>query len=112
MRKWLKHAFAIEKGEDFVATMEERELADQLCREIHRRGMTTPAMMFLEMSRPLNFLGAQAMQFFKPIVTPFLPSTQYGVLIGFLERRGSVEYLCRRMEEIEREKNQAEPPRQ
>ena len=100
---WLKRAFAIEKPEEFVASLEERDLADLMCREIVRRGLTTPAVMFLEMSRPLNFLGAQAMQFFKPIVTPFLPSNQYGVLLGFLERRGSVEYLCRRMEELDRE---------
>ena len=62
--KRLKHAFAIEDAAAFQPTEREHETAEKLCREVVRRRMTVPALMLLEMSRPLNYLGAQALHFF------------------------------------------------
>src|SRR5262245_23668031 len=61
VRDWLKHAFAIDRS--FSPTDEELQLAERLCREIIRRQLVVPALAFLEMSRPLNSLGAQAVHF-------------------------------------------------
>ena len=63
--------------------------------------MTTPALLFIEMSRPLNYLGAQALHFFDPIVSVLVDTTGYRHFAEFLEQRGSLEHLCRRIEHFE-----------
>ena len=44
------------------------ELVEYVAREIQVRGLTGPAMMFLEASRPYRPLGSQAMLFFDPVL--------------------------------------------
>jgi hypothetical protein len=41
---------------------------EHVAREIQLYGMTGPAMMFLEASRPYRALGSQAMLFFDPVL--------------------------------------------
>ncbi len=95
----LRHAFAVEDPDAFTPTDREREIAVRVCREIVRRRMTTPAIMLLEMSRPLNFLGAQALHFFKPFGSVFVDAGSWETFAAFVERRGSVEFLCRTLED-------------
>jgi hypothetical protein len=48
---------------------EERlEIVEQVAREIHLRGLTTPAVHFLEASRPDSGLSGSAMLFFDPVL--------------------------------------------
>src|SRR6187399_3008133 len=49
-----------------VATRE--ELVEFVAREIQLRGLTGPAVMFLESSRAYGPLGSQAMLFFDPVL--------------------------------------------
>lgn len=50
-------------------TDERREaLVEAVAREIRLRGLTGPAMHFLEASRPYRPLGAPAMLFFDPVL--------------------------------------------
>ena len=44
------------------------ELVEQVAREIQLRGLTGPAVHFLEASRPYRALGANAMLFFDPVL--------------------------------------------
>jgi len=104
-RQALKNAFAVEPPGAAEPTLQQQEVLDRVCAEVVRRGMTTPALMFLEMSRPLNFLGSQAMHFFQPMVSAVVDATGYQQFAMFLERRGSVEYLCRRIEHFEQEQD-------
>ena len=53
----------------YEATEEQRdELVEQVAREIQMRGLTGPAVHFLEASRPYRALGANAMLFFDPVL--------------------------------------------
>ena len=101
--QWLKHAFAVDPPGPAEPTPEQQAAVDKVCAEIVRRHLTTPALLFLEMSRPLNFLGAQALHFFAPFVSVLTDAEGHRHFAAFLERRGSVDYLCRRMEELEAE---------
>jgi hypothetical protein len=105
--KRLKHAFAIEDAAAFQPTEREHETAEKLCREVVRRRMTVPALMLLEMSRPLNYLGAQALHFFQPFGTVLVDPGAWETFAGFIERRGSVEYLCRLIEDLEADRSEA-----
>lgn len=106
--RWLKHAFAVEPDGPAEPTGSEREIAERVCREVVRRRMATPALMFLEISRPLNYLGSQAMHFFAPIVTALVEKDGYRTFAAFLERRGSIDYLCRQIEALEAEQHDAD----
>jgi hypothetical protein len=44
------------------------ELVERVAREIQLRGLTGPAVHFLEASRPYRALGANAMLFFDPVL--------------------------------------------
>lgn len=99
---WIKHAFALDQ-QTVEPTPVQAQVVDKVCREIVRRGLTTPALVSLEVFRPLNYVGAQAMHFFRPIVTLILDGEGYRHFSEFLEHRESVDYLVRRIEELEDE---------
>jgi hypothetical protein len=95
----LRHAFAVEKPGAVEPTDAQRRVVERVVAEVRRRGLTTPAIVFLEMSRPLNYVSAQAMHFFQPIVAAILDTAAYDHFTEFLEHRGSIEYLVARLEE-------------
>ena len=97
-KAWIKHAFAVPPSDAVEVNPRQRQLIEHVAREIVRRRLTAPALIALEMSRPLNFVAAQSLHFFTPLVSPFLPAGDLRELAGFLEQRGSVEYLCRQIE--------------
>ena len=99
--KGWRHAFAVETPSEFQPSDEQRQVADRICRELVRRRLATPALMFLEMSRPLNFLGSQLLHFLSPMLSGLTQSHGHRHLAAFLEHRGSVDYLCRRIEELD-----------
>jgi hypothetical protein len=98
---WFKKAFAVDPPGPAKPTEIQEAVVDQVCREIVKRHLTTPALIFLETFRPLNFIGSQAMHFFQPIVSAVLRGDGYLHFTEFLEQRGSVDYMCRRIEELE-----------
>lgn len=102
----LKHAFAVESDGPVEPSDLERPAVDWFCRQIARRGLTTPGLIGLEMSRPLNYIASQTLHFFGPGVWSIVRQQtyeQYCAFAQFLERRGSIDYLCRRIEELEAE---------
>jgi hypothetical protein len=96
--RWLQHAFAVEPAGPAFPTEPQRAAVDTLCREIVRRKLTVPTVMCLESARPLNFVGAQALQFFAPFFSVVSDSQLYFHLAEFLERRGAIDYICNRLE--------------
>ena len=100
--QWLKHAFAVEPPGPAEPTEEQRAVVDRVCAEIVRRRLTTASLVFLEMSRPLNFLGSQALHFFAPFVSVLTNAQGHKHFATFLERRGSIDYICRQIEELEK----------
>jgi hypothetical protein len=105
--QWLKHAFAIDPPGPAEPTAEQRPIVEKLCAEVVRRRMAVPALMLMEMSRPLNYMSAQAIQFFAPLISALTNADGHTRLAEFLERRGSVDYLCDRIEELEAERKRA-----
>jgi hypothetical protein len=98
--KW-KHAFAVNEPLPPL-TEEVKTMVDRLAREVVRRHLTTPALMFLEMSRPMNYLGAQAMHFFTPMVSALFGGERYEEFARFLERRDALEIIAAQIEKLER----------
>lgn len=100
IKQWLAHAFAVERSEDFVPTPEQQKIADRICHEIIRRKMVTLAILSLETSRPLNYIGSQAIHFFSPFLSFLVESKSQKLFADFLEKRGSIEWMCSRLETL------------
>jgi hypothetical protein len=98
---WLKHAFAIDSPGEINPNETQRALVEKICSEVVRRRLTAPALFTLEMSRPLNYISAQFLHFLQPFVTVIADKNEYENLTLFLEQRGSLEYVCRRLEALE-----------
>lgn len=115
MRAFLRNAFALDDGKPCEPSPEEREVLERLAAEIARRRMTGPAVTFLEMSRPLNGLGAAAIHFFTPLAATLANPVALKRFAEFLDKRGSVEVLCTMLEAAERAQAggccEGEPPK-
>lgn len=85
-------------------TPEDDELLRGLAATIQRRGLATPAVLWLESVRPLAFLGAQAMHF----LSPFVPGSSFSRLATILEERSHLERLLGHIEDAAA--GQARPP--
>lgn len=82
---------------------EERdELVEQVAREIQLRGLTTPAVHFLQASRPYRPLGANAMLFFDPVLRGFFGG-ELATASEILADDDGIEQLIERLEELEGE---------
>jgi hypothetical protein len=101
-KAWVAHAFHVERADDLDPSPHQREIIDRLCREVARRRMATPALMALEMSRPLNGLSAAAMHMLQPILAVVATTDSYVEFAKFLEHRGSIDYLCGRIAHFDR----------
>jgi hypothetical protein len=91
---------------------DEAALDEDLLRRIAARvvsmGLSVPAVFFLESSKPLSFLGSQALVFFEPFVKVFLNTSSYDRFTNLMEDRSNVERLIRLIEEIEDDRARAE----
>lgn len=76
----------------------ESELLDTLATRIRARGLAPPAILFLESSRPLEFLGAQGVAFLQPFLEGVLPQARWEEAIALLSRHQAVPELIRRLE--------------
>lgn len=95
---WLKHAFAVESPGVAEPTEAQRVVVERLCREVMRRRLKTPALLLLEMSGPMNYVSAQLLHFFQPMLSFLTNAAEYQAFTEFLEQRGSIAYISRRLE--------------
>jgi len=101
--KWLKHAFAVDPPGPAEPNEIQRTVVDRLCKEVVRRRMVTPATLILEMGRPLNYVSAQFLHFWQPIVSAVINAAEYEQFSLFLEQRGSIDYISGRLTAMELE---------
>src|SRR5437763_16324581 len=78
------------------------DLVERVAREIQLRGLTTPAVHFLQASRPYRALGANAMLFFDPVLRgvfggDLAPASQ------IMADDDGIEQLIARLEELDEE---------
>ena len=111
LRARLQHAFEVDPPGPAEPTEEQQPSVDWVCRQVAKRHLTTPGLIALEMCRPLNWLGAQALHFASPFVWSIAASQSYENychFARFVEQRGAVDYLVRRIEELEHEMSHRE----
>ncbi|MDI6733555.1 MAG: hypothetical protein QME51_06290 [Planctomycetota bacterium] len=105
----MKYAFAIPDEKDQTFSDEEMLLLNKVADMVVKRQLTTPAVLFLESVRPLNFLGSQTMVFFQPIVGLLISTREMEMLSQILERRKSIPLLIELIEKKDNEGREKAP---
>jgi len=90
-----------DKGKQSPLLPQEDALLDKLARKVVEKGMSVPAILFLESIKPLNFIGSQVLVFFEPIVQTLFNFKDYDTFRTSLEKRESVEILLLKIEEYD-----------
>ena len=85
-------------------TSKEQYLLDTVARKIVERGLSAPAVIFLESTKPLNVVGCQALNFLEPFIQSVFSITNYNEFIKLMENRSNIEELILKIETLEEEK--------
>ncbi len=86
-----------------ITPEEEEQLIEQVAKKINEYGMDTAAILLLESSKPLVWVGGEMGRFF---ITPFIPivSEKWGVksekFFLIFEKRSNIERLLKRVETL------------
>ena len=79
-------------------------LLDRIAGVIVERGLSAPAIIFLESTKPLNMIGCQALNFLEPLLQSLFSIKQYNEFIQLMEKRSNIEDLICKIEQLEEEK--------
>jgi hypothetical protein len=82
---------------------EERKMLEDLAAWVVRRGMTVPAILFLESTKPLSFVGSQVVVFLSPALEILFDPVRIATFVSLMEDRKNVELLLREIEERDNE---------
>ena len=80
-----------------------QQLIDRIAHRIAGLGMTAPAVLFLEMNKPLAFLGAQLLFAAQPFLSVAFGEADLRDFGEIIEDRTGVEQLIARLESIRTE---------
>jgi hypothetical protein len=84
---------------------EERErVIETVAQAVSKRGMETPAILFLEMHKPISLFASQGLVVSSPYVAPLIGIDNVRIAARLLEKRENVELLIQRIEELAVEK--------
>ena len=81
----------------------EQDILSKFASKIVDKGMTVPALFFLESTKYVSFIGSQIMVFFGPVMTSFINSEKYYNFSELLEDRNNIEYLLNEIERMDLE---------
>jgi hypothetical protein len=79
------------------------QLIDALAQQVVKRGLSVPAILFLELHKPFAFIGSQAGIVFSPFLAPFFGFDRVDDYTQLLSERENWERLVERIEELTEE---------
>ncbi len=80
------------------------EIIRKLAAKVVEMRLTPVAIVMLESSKPITFVGSQLMVFFQPVYAAVFPATPYNEIATLLEDRANVERLIQEIEKSEEER--------
>lgn len=82
---------------------------ERLSGRIVRRGLETPAILFLEMHKPLCFFASQGVLFAMPLLGAFLEPREIEQLARLLDSQENVDRLIARIDELAAARQEGPP---
>ncbi len=92
--------------EDELSDEERDAILERIAQGIVQRGMAAPAVLFLELNKPLSFVASQSLIVLTPFLAPFVGLENVHRYSRLLEKRENVELLIERIEQLEHDKGQ------
>jgi hypothetical protein len=77
---------------------------EKLADGVVKRGMEAPAILFLEMHKPLTFIASQSLVVGSPFIAPFVGIENVQAASKLMAKRENVERLIDRIEEMREER--------
>ncbi len=84
-----------------VSEEDAHKIMEKVADFIAKRRMGTPALVFIESVRPLNFIASQLLYFLAPFAELIFNSTEYQQFAALLEDKKNVEYLLDKIDEYD-----------
>ncbi|MFQ6015870.1 MAG: hypothetical protein ACE5NP_10565 [Anaerolineae bacterium] len=81
------------------------ELLDSLAEQVTRLGLNAPALLFLELGKPLSFLASQGLLLAQPLLGFLLGESRIEEYAFLLEDEGNLERLLQRLDVREPQSN-------
>jgi len=81
---------------------EDIEFLSNIASRIHKSGLVTPVVFFLEMTKPISSLGGHFLVFLGPILNAFIQSESYYRKVEVFEKRENIELLLNLIEDLEK----------
>lgn len=81
-------------------TEQQAQLLEAIAQRIHRYRLEAPAVLFLEMHKPLAFIGSQAFLVASPIFAAFIGMSQVEAFAELISEPAHLELLIQRIEEL------------
>ncbi|MCX6362487.1 MAG: hypothetical protein NT029_22060 [Armatimonadetes bacterium] len=86
--------------EEPISDDERDRVLDKIANQVVGRGLETPAILFLEMHKPLTFMASQGLVVTSPLLAPLIGFERVHTVSRLLEDRNNVERLIRRIEDL------------
>ncbi len=83
----------LEFWENELSEEKRKELIRKAANQVIKRGLETPAVLFLEMHKPLCNVGVNAAIVFAPFLVPFLGFDRINEYTMLLQKKENVEAL-------------------
>ncbi len=77
----------------------DEKLLDAVAERVVRMGLAVPAIFLLESTKPLSFVGSQALVFLEPFVKSIFNLASYDRFVALLEDRKNIDTLLRKIED-------------
>ena len=88
---------------DEISLDEQETLLTKVARQIVKRRLTVPVILFLEICKPLNFLGSQILIMLNPFVQSIFNTAEYQKFALIIEKDANVELLTQLIEKLDGE---------
>ena len=75
-----------------------RQLANRLANQIQRWGLTLPAIVLLEVARPLGFIASQGLLLCQPLLGYFVEEPRIAGYVDLLSNRDNIDHLLARLD--------------
>jgi hypothetical protein len=81
------------------------ELITKVAEQVVKRGLETPATFFVEMNRPLSFIGGQGLIFLAPILGVVFNQATIEEFGRLMEDRKNIDRLLDRIEDLSKQRD-------
>ena len=82
------------------------EVLDMISKKIVDRGLEAPAVLFLEMHKPLSYIASQSVMVAMPLLGPFLGAQTMADFSKILKDRENIDLLITRIEDMAASKDE------